>query len=100
MTTRLRAEAGPVVAASDYMRAYADQIRRFVPAPYTVLGTDGYGRSDRRERLRHFFEVNRYFVVLAALEALSDQGAVERATLSKALEKYGIDPEKPNPVTV
>lgn len=100
VTTSLRAEAGPVVAASDYVRAHADQIRRFVPAPYTALGTDGYGRSDRRERLRHFFEVNRYFIVLAALEALADQGAVERATLSKALEKYGIDPEKPNPVTV
>ncbi len=96
----LREDAGPVVAASDYVRAHAEQIRRFVPGRYTVLGTDGYGRSDRRERLRHFFEVNRYFVALAALEALSDQGALERSTLSKALEKYGIDPEKPNPVTV
>ena len=96
----LREDGGPVVAASDYVRAHAEQIRRFVPGRYTVLGTDGYGRSDRRERLRHFFEVNRYFVALAALEALSEQGALERSALSKALEKYGIDPEKPNPVTV
>jgi len=100
LSDMLREDGGPVVAASDYVRAHAEQIRRFVPGHYTVLGTDGFGRSDRRERLRHFFEVNRYFVVLAALEALSEQGAVERSALSKALEKYAIDPEKPNPVTV
>ena len=84
----------------DPSELHADQIRPFVPGRYVALGTDGFGRSDRRERLRHHFEVNRYFVTLAALEALASRGAVERKTLSLAIEKYGIDPEKPNPVTV
>jgi pyruvate dehydrogenase E1 component len=91
---------GPVVAASDYMKTVADQIRAFVPGRYATLGTDGYGRSDRRERLRHFFEVNRYFVAIAALKALADDGALPRDTVRAAIEKYGIDREKPNPVTV
>jgi pyruvate dehydrogenase E1 component len=91
---------GPVVAASDYMRIYADQIRPFVRAPYKVLGTDGFGRSDNRKMLRHFFEVNRHFVTVAALKALADAGEIERSTVTEAMRKYGIDPEKPNPVTV
>ncbi|MES9957758.1 MAG: pyruvate dehydrogenase (acetyl-transferring), homodimeric type [Sedimenticola sp.] len=91
---------GPVVAATDYMRSYADQIRTFVPADYRVLGTDGYGRSDMRSQLRKFFEVNRYYIVLAALKSLADQGDVPVSEVNKAIKKYRIDPEKPNPVTV
>ena len=97
---RLRERPGPVVAATDYMKSQADQIRAFVPGRYVVLGTDGYGRSDRRERLRHFFEVNRCFVAIAALKALADDGALPPSTVRQAIEKYGIDPDKPNPVTV
>ncbi|MES9935786.1 MAG: pyruvate dehydrogenase (acetyl-transferring), homodimeric type [Sedimenticola sp.] len=91
---------GPVVAATDYMRSYADQIRTFVPADYRVLGTDGYGRSDMRSQLRKFFEVNRYYIVLAALKSLADQGDVPVSEVNNAIKKYRIDPEKPNPVTV
>ncbi len=89
---------GPVIASTDYMRAFADQIRPWVHAPYTVLGTDGFGRSDSRQKLRHFFEVDRHFVVLAALSALRKDGKVEAATVKKAIEKYGIDTDKPYPV--
>jgi pyruvate dehydrogenase E1 component len=96
----LAGKRGPVIAASDYMKAFADQIRPYVRAPYKVLGTDGYGRSDRRTQLRHFFEVNRYFIVIAALKALADSGEIESARVSQAIEKYGVDPEKPNPITV
>jgi pyruvate dehydrogenase E1 component len=92
--------AGPVVAASDYIRAYADQVREFVPRTYRVLGTDGFGRSDTREQLRRFFEVNRYYVAVAALDALAADGRVPVATVAEAIRRYGIDPDKPNPVTV
>jgi pyruvate dehydrogenase E1 component len=93
---------GPVVAASDYMRTFADQIRPFIPRDrvYAVLGTDGYGRSDTRAKLREFFEVNRYYVAVAALKALADEGTVTPAVVAQAIRKYGINPEKPNPVTV
>jgi pyruvate dehydrogenase E1 component len=90
---------GPVVAASDSMKAVADQIRAFVPRRYRVLGTDGYGRSDRRSKLREFFEVNRHFVVVAALSALVDEGRLPRECVTRALERYKIDPDKPDPVT-
>jgi pyruvate dehydrogenase E1 component len=96
----LAGREGPVIAATDYVQSHADQIRAFVPRPYRVLGTDGFGRSDRRSRLRHFFEVNRYFVTIAALHSLVQQGAVPAATVQRAIEKYGIDPEKPNPVAI
>jgi pyruvate dehydrogenase E1 component len=89
---------GPVVAATDYVKAHADRIRSFVPGRYVVLGTDGFGRSDTREPLRHFFEVNRYYVAVAALRALMDDGAVTPETVSKAIEKYAIDPAKPSPL--
>ncbi len=89
---------GPVIAATDYVRALAEQIRPFVPRAYTVLGTDGYGRSDTREQLRDFFEVDRRWITLAALKALVDEGALERGVLSQAIAKYGIDPEKPYPL--
>ncbi len=90
----------PVVAATDYMKLYADQIREFVAAPYTVLGTDGYGRSDTRAKLRQFFEVDRHHIVVAALKSLADQGTIPMKEVSAAIKKYAIDPEKPNPVTV
>jgi pyruvate dehydrogenase E1 component len=94
--------AGPVVAASDYMKTFADQIRPFMPRErvFHVLGTDGFGRSDSRAKLRHFFEVNRYFVAIAALKALADQGEGKAKAVAEAIKKYGIDPEKPDPVTV
>ena len=96
----LKSRQGPAIAATDYVRTFADGIRSWVPGRYCVLGTDGFGRSDTREKLRHFFEVNRYFVAIAALKALAEEGTVPAATVSKAIRKYGIDPNKPNPVTV
>jgi pyruvate dehydrogenase E1 component len=94
---RLDGRRGPVVAATDYVRAVAEQIRPFVRSRYCALGTDGFGRSDLRERLRHFFEVDRGFIAASALKALCDEGRLPPATVRLALEKYGIDPEKPNP---
>ena len=91
---------GPAVAVTDYMKAYGDLIRPFLPMPYHVLGTDGFGRSDTREALRDFFEVDRRWIVVAALNALMQQGEVGRDVVAKAIEQYGIDPNKPNPVTV
>ncbi len=98
----LEKHAGPVIAASDYMKTFADQIRPFVPAAraYRVLGTDGFGRSDSRAKLRHFFEVNRYFVTIAALKALADSGEGKAKTVAEAIKKYRIDPDKPDPTTV
>jgi pyruvate dehydrogenase E1 component len=96
----LSAAPGPVVAASDYMKTVADQIRQYVPRSYTVLGTDGFGRSDRRSELRRFFEVDRHYIALAALKALADAGEVPVTAVAEAIAKFGIDPEKPNPVTV
>ncbi|MBW2314039.1 MAG: pyruvate dehydrogenase (acetyl-transferring), homodimeric type [Deltaproteobacteria bacterium] len=100
VTQHLGERAGPVVAATDYIRAYADQVRAFVPQSYRVLGTDGFGRSDTRLKLREFFEVNRYYVAIAALKSLADESKVPREKVSQAIAKYGVDPEKPNPVRV
>jgi len=102
VTGCLEKRTGPVVAATDYMKTYADQIRPYVPRDrvYRVLGTDGYGRSDSRAKLRHLFEVNRYFVAIAALKALADQGETKSKDVAAAIKKYGIDPEKPDPTTV
>jgi pyruvate dehydrogenase E1 component len=102
VTKALAERAGPVVAASDYMKTFADQIRPFIPKDrvYRVLGTDGFGRSDSRAKLRHFFEVNRCFVAIAALKALADQGEGKPKTVADAIKKYGIDPEKADPTTV
>ncbi|MCG8026426.1 MAG: pyruvate dehydrogenase (acetyl-transferring), homodimeric type [Candidatus Thiodiazotropha taylori] len=100
VTRQLAGQQGPVVAATDYIRSYADQIRPFVPASYSVLGTDGYGRSDMRSQLRKFFEVNRYYVALAALKSLADQGDLKEEVVTQAIKKYKIDPDKPNPCTV
>ena len=89
---------GPVVAATDYVKLFADQIRAYVPKSYTVLGTDGYGRSDSREALRKHFEVDRYYIALAALNALYAEGSISAKTVKSAIKKYGIDPEKTNPL--
>jgi pyruvate dehydrogenase E1 component len=90
----------PVISATDYIKIHSDQIREFVPGRYYVLGTDGFGRSDTRSQLRKFFEVNRYYVAIAALKALADEGSIPAKTVTDAIKKYGIDPEKPNPITV
>jgi pyruvate dehydrogenase E1 component len=93
---------GPTVAATDYVRAYAEQIRPYLPhgMRYTVLGTDGFGRSDTRDNLRRFFEVDRYQIAVAALSALADEGTIERKVVAAAIKKYAIDTERPNPGTV
>ena len=98
--TCLKQGKGPVIAASDYIKSYADQIRNFIPGRYVVLGTDGYGRSDTRAQLRKFFEVNRCYIAVAALKALADEGDIPIAKVTQAIRQYDIDPEKPNPVTV
>ncbi len=90
---------GPVIAATDYMKSHPDQIRAFVSAPYTVLGTDGFGRSDTRQRLRRFFEVDRGHIAIAALKALADQSTIDRSEVSRAIRLYGIDPDRPSPAT-
>src|ERR1700726_1807074 len=91
---------GPFIAATDYMKTVADQIRQWVPGRYAVLGTDGFGRSDSRAELRRFFEVDRHYVVLATLKALADDGKVDAKVVTQAMQSFGIDPEKPNPLTV
>jgi pyruvate dehydrogenase E1 component len=97
---RLGGTKGPVVAATDYARAYAEQIRAFVPRRYVVLGTDGFGRSDTREKLRSFFEVDRFHVAVAALKALADDGTLPADRAVEAMKKYGIDGTRPAPWTV
>jgi pyruvate dehydrogenase E1 component len=91
---------GPVIASTDYVRAFADQIREFVPRRFKALGTDGFGRSDSRDNLRRFFEVNRHYVAVAALKALAVFGEIAPAKVAEAIRKYGIDTEKPAPWTV
>ena len=100
VTDRLRDRKGPIIAATDYTRSYAEQIRPYLEAPYAVLGTDGFGRSDMRSQLRKFFEVNRYFIAIAALKALADEGSIKPDVVTGAMKKYKIDPEKPNPAKV
>jgi pyruvate dehydrogenase E1 component len=102
VTECLQKTTGPIVVATDYMRTFAEQVRAFMPKgrTYKVLGTDGFGRSDSRVKLREFFEVNRYFVTIAALKSLADEGAIDVSVVAKAIEKYGINPNKPNPVTL
>ncbi|RCS59477.1 pyruvate dehydrogenase (acetyl-transferring), homodimeric type [Parvibium lacunae] len=99
VTQQFAKSEGPIIATTDYMKVYADQIRQFMPAgrTYRVLGTDGFGRSDFRAKLREHFEVNRSFVVVAALRALADEGKLPLAKVAEAIKKYGINPEKANP---
>ncbi|WP_205203430.1 pyruvate dehydrogenase (acetyl-transferring), homodimeric type [Azonexus hydrophilus] len=97
---KLGGTTGPVIAATDYVKLFAEQIRPFVKRTYVTLGTDGFGRSDTREALRHHFEVDRHWVTLAALKALADDGQIDRDKVAAALLKYNLDPAKPNPLTV
>jgi pyruvate dehydrogenase E1 component len=103
----LGGHVGPVIASTDYIRTFADHIRPYIPATssgqarrYVTLGTDGFGRSDYRAKLRSFFEVDRHYVALSALKALADDGEVPVSLVTAAIAKYNIDPNKPNPVTV
>ncbi len=91
---------GPTIASTDYMKAFAEQIAGFVPGKFVALGTDGYGRSDSREALRSFFEVDRYYVVVASLKALADEGKLPASKVTEAIVKYKLDANKPNPTTV
>jgi pyruvate dehydrogenase E1 component len=91
---------GPVVASTDYIRTFADQIRQWVPGRYRVLGTDGFGRSDSRKALRRFFEVDRHYVAVAALKELADEGSIALERVGEAIERYEIDPDAPMPTTV
>jgi pyruvate dehydrogenase E1 component len=93
-------EALPTVAATDYIRGYPDLIRQWVPGPYRVLGTDGFGRSDYRRALRRFFEIDRHHVVVAALKELADAGKIEPSIVAGAIQRFDIDPESPIPTSV
>jgi pyruvate dehydrogenase E1 component len=100
VSEQLSEQSGPVIASTDYIRTYADQIRQWVPERYRVLGTDGYGRSDFRRALRRFFEIDRHYVTVAALKELADEGAIDAARVQEAIERYEIDSELPMPTTV
>jgi pyruvate dehydrogenase E1 component len=94
----LAGRPGPYIAATDYMKIVPDQIQRWVPGRFVTLGTDGFGRSDARKALREHFEVDRHHIAVAALKALADDGALDGKTVSQAIRKYGIDPDRPDPV--
>jgi pyruvate dehydrogenase E1 component len=99
--TCLADHSGPLIAATDYIKLFADQLQGFLPGRhFSALGTDGFGRSDTRKQLRKFFEVDRYYVAVAALKALADLEVLPQSKVTEAIRKYGIDPEKPNPATV
>lgn len=98
VSEKLSGTKGPIIAATDYIKAYAEQLRPYIARDYTVLGTDGFGRSDTRSKLRRFFEVDRGFIVVAALTALARDGKVKPEEITKALKDFGIDSEKPNPM--
>ena len=95
----LKKAEGPIIASTDYMKSFAEQIAVFLPHTFVALGTDGFGRSDSRENLRQFFEVDRHYVVVATLKALSDQGKIKSSIVTDAIKKFKLDPNKPNPVT-
>ncbi|CAM8380156.1 pyruvate dehydrogenase (acetyl-transferring), homodimeric type [Candidatus Methylopumilus planktonicus] len=95
----LKKAEGPIIASTDYMKSFAEQIAVFLPHKFVALGTDGFGRSDSREKLRHFFEVDRHYVVVATLRALSDEGKIKASVVTDAIKKFKLDPNKPNPVT-
>ena len=97
--TLLADAKGPAVISTDNVCAYAEQIRNQIELPLTILGTDGYGRSDTREVLRHFFRVDRYHIVVSALKALADEEKMSLNSVAEAIEKYGIDPDSPHPLT-
>jgi pyruvate dehydrogenase E1 component len=95
----LKKAEGPIIASTDYMKSFAEQIAVFLPHKFVALGTDGFGRSDSRENLRHFFEVDRHYIVVATLKALSDEGKIKSSIVTDAIKKFKLDPNKPNPVT-
>jgi pyruvate dehydrogenase E1 component len=99
LTQQLEASEGPFIISTDYIKSYAEQLRAYVPGRYAVLGTDGFGRSDTRAKLRTFFEVDRYFVTIAALKALADEGKLDAKDIAKAMKKYGIQADKTDPTT-
>jgi len=99
ITKHLKKAEGPIIASTDYMKSFAEQIAVFLPHKFVALGTDGFGRSDSRENLRHFFEVDRHYVVVATLKALSDEGKIKSSIVTDAIKKFKLDPNKPNPVT-
>lgn len=100
LTKVMEGHDGPVVISTDYLRAYPEQIRRLIPpnSKVTILGTDGFGRSDFRHALRTFFEVDRYYIAVAALKGLADEGIIPAKKVSEAIKKYAIDVDKPNPL--
>jgi pyruvate dehydrogenase E1 component len=100
VTQQLDKHAGPIIASTDYMKNYAEQIRAFIPKgrSYKVLGTDGFGRSDFRTKLREHFEINRHYIVVATLKALAEEGTVPAAKVAEAIKKYGINADKINPL--
>jgi len=100
VTQQLEPHDGPVVASTDYMKNYVDQIRAFIPRgrTYKVLGTDGFGRSDFRSKLREHFEINRHYIVVAALKALAEEGKLPAKKVAEAIKKYAIDASKVNPL--
>jgi pyruvate dehydrogenase E1 component len=102
VTQQLEKQDGPIVAATDYMRLFSDQIRPYVPAGrrYITLGTDGFGRSDTRAKLREFFEVDRRYVAVAALRGLADEGKIKMSVVEDAIKKYGIKTSRPSPMSV
>ncbi len=99
ITKHLKKAEGPIIASTDYMKSFAEQIAVFLPHTFVALGTDGFGRSDSRENLRQFFEVDRHYVVVATLKALSDEGKIKSSIVTDAIKKFKLDPNKPNPVT-
>ena len=100
ITEVLEKQEGPFIISTDYIKNYSEQLRQYIPGHYTVLGTDGFGRSDSRPKLREFFEVDRRYVVITALNALAKQGKLETKVVLEAMAKYGIDADKPEPLTV
>ena len=98
LTQQLAGAVGPFIAATDYQKAHTDQLREFIPGDFTVLGTDGFGRSDTRQQLRQHFEVSREHIALAALKALADRGELKGETVAQAITQLGIDADKPNPM--
>ena len=98
VSQQLNAQSTPVICATDYIKAYGEQLRPYIDGRYVVLGTDGYGRSDTRAKLREHFEVDRYYVTVAALKALSDEGKIAASVVSKAIADYGLDAEKISPM--
>jgi len=98
VTSLLQGRQGPAIAATDYVRTFAEQVRPFVPMRYTVLGTDGFGRSDTRANLRRHFEVDRFHIAHAAIAALAAEGAMTAKDVARAMKQYGIEADKPNPL--